>query len=165
MLREPYARTWRARTCAGWSRLGRRCCPTRACCRCSGRGTRATPTCSPPSSTTTRGRLAGDSYVRKPLFSREERTWSWSAGVAQPVLDQGYGAEGWDPARPVALPPEFDGRRPVVGAWMVGNEPRAWACARTTGPVTKNLARFVRTSSRLRGGRRRPPPAGAVRRR
>jgi glutathionylspermidine synthase len=85
----------------------------------------------------------GDSYVRKPLFSREGANVELvEGGVAQPVLDQGYGAEGWI-RQAVALPPEFDGRRPVVGAWMVGNEPAGLGVREDDGPVTKNLARFV----------------------
>jgi glutathionylspermidine synthase len=85
----------------------------------------------------------GDSYVRKPLFSREGANVEVvQGGVAEPVLDQGYGAEGWI-RQALAPPPDFDGRRPVVGAWMVGGEPAGLGVREDDGPVTKNLARFV----------------------
>ena len=40
-------------------------------------------------------------------------------------------------------PPDFDGKRPVVGAWMVGNEPAGIGVREDDSVVTKNLARFV----------------------
>ena len=49
-LRQARARARSPRRC-GWSRCGRRCCPTRRCWRCCGRCTPATPTCCPPTST------------------------------------------------------------------------------------------------------------------
>lgn len=82
-------------------------------------------------------------YVRKPLFSREGADIQVVApGVDEPVLEQGYGAEGWirQAFHPV---PEFDGRRPVVGAWIVGGEPAGMGIREDDSLVTKNLARFV----------------------
>jgi glutathionylspermidine synthase len=65
----------------------------------------------------------------------------WSA-VDEPVLDQGYGEEGAI-VQAYHPPPEFDGKRPVVGAWMVGNEPAGIGIREDDSVVTKNLARFV----------------------
>lgn len=84
----------------------------------------------------------GGRYVRKPLFSREGADIEVFGGPDVPVLRQGYGAEGailqaWAP------PPDFDGRRPVVGAWMAGHEPAGVGVREDDGPVTKDLARFV----------------------
>lgn len=83
-------------------------------------------------------------YVRKPLFSREGANVDvvGAEGVDAPVLDQGYGAEGRI-VQAYHPPPEFDGRRPVIGAWIVGNEPAGMGVREDDSVVTKNLARFV----------------------
>jgi glutathionylspermidine synthase len=82
-------------------------------------------------------------YVRKPLFSREGANLEVVAeGVQEPVLDQGYGADGWI-RQAYQPPPDFDGRRPVVGAWIVGAEPAGIGVREDDSVVTKNLARFV----------------------
>ncbi|MDB5456074.1 MAG: hypothetical protein JWP92_1659 [Caulobacter sp.] len=82
-------------------------------------------------------------YVRKPLFSREGANIEVVApGVAEPVLDQGYGAEGH--VRQAFHPPaDFAGRRPILGLWMVGDEPAGLGVREDDSLVTKNLARFV----------------------
>ena len=87
----------------------------------------------------------GGRYVRKPLFSREGANIEIVGGPdseREPVLDQGYGAEGAI-LQAYAPPPNFDGQRPVVGAWMVGNEPVGIGLREDDSVVTKNLARFV----------------------
>jgi glutathionylspermidine synthase len=84
----------------------------------------------------------GDRFVRKPLFSREGANVEIVGGHDEPVLDQGYGEEGAI-VQAYHPPPEFDGKRPVVGAWMVGNEPAGIGIREDDSVVTKNLARFV----------------------
>jgi glutathionylspermidine synthase len=85
----------------------------------------------------------GKSYVRKPLFSREGANIELVAeGRRARVLDQGYGEEGW--VRQALHPlPSFDGNYPVVGAWMVGEEPAGIGIREDRSRVTKNLSRFV----------------------
>jgi glutathionylspermidine synthase len=85
----------------------------------------------------------GETYVRKPLFSREGANVEVvGADAAEPVLDQGYGSEGWV-RQAYAPPPAFEGRRPVIGAWMVGDQPAGIGVREDDSAVTKNLARFV----------------------
>ena len=85
----------------------------------------------------------GKSYVRKPLFSREGANVELvAAGRRAPVLDQGYGEEGWIRQALHTLP-SFDGNYPVVGAWMVGDEPAGLGIREDRSRVTKNLSRFV----------------------
>jgi glutathionylspermidine synthase len=84
----------------------------------------------------------GGEYVRKPLFSREGANIEVVGGPGEPVLDQGYGAEGFI-RQAYAPPPDFDGRRPVIGAWMVGHEPAGIGVREDDGVVTKDLACFV----------------------
>jgi glutathionylspermidine synthase len=88
----------------------------------------------------------GGRFVRKPLFSREGANVEVVGGgpehLGEPVLDQGYGAEGAI-VQAYHPPPAFDGKRSVVGAWMVGNEPAGIGIREDDSVVTKNLARFV----------------------
>jgi glutathionylspermidine synthase len=85
----------------------------------------------------------GNSYVRKPLFSREGANVELVArGRRAKVLDQGYGEEGYirQALHPLTA---FDGNYPVVGAWMVGDEPAGVGLREDRSRVTKNLSRFV----------------------
>jgi glutathionylspermidine synthase len=85
----------------------------------------------------------GDSYARKPLFSREGADVAITRdGVAEPVLAGGYGAEGH--VRQAFHPaPVFDGQHAVIGAWIVGDEPAGIGIREDDALVTRNLARFV----------------------
>lgn len=85
----------------------------------------------------------GRSYVRKPLFSREGANIELvDDGRRAPVLDQGYGEEGHIRQ---ALHPltRFGGAYPVIGAWMVGDEPAGVGIREDRSKVTKNMSRFV----------------------
>lgn len=85
----------------------------------------------------------GHSYVRKPLFSREGANIAVVRdGVTEPVLDEGYGAEGFI-RQAFHPPPVFDGRYPVLGAWIVGDDAVGIGVREDEGIVTRNLARFV----------------------
>lgn len=85
----------------------------------------------------------GNSYVKKPLFSREGANVELvAAGRRAKVLDQGYGAEGY--VRQALHPlTAFGGAYPVVGAWMVGDEPAGVGVREDRSRVTKNLSRFI----------------------
>jgi glutathionylspermidine synthase len=85
----------------------------------------------------------GRSYVRKPLFSREGANIELvDRGRRAAVLDQGYGAEGHIRQALHTLT-RFDGNYPVMGVWMVGDEPVALGIREDRGRVTRNLSRFV----------------------
>jgi glutathionylspermidine synthase len=85
----------------------------------------------------------GNSYVRKPLFSREGANIELvDAGRKAAVLDQGYGEEGWI-RQALHVLPRFDGNYPVLGAWLVGDEPAGLGIREDRSRVTKNLSRFV----------------------
>jgi glutathionylspermidine synthase len=85
----------------------------------------------------------GETYVRKPLFSREGANVAIvEDGVGEPILDDGYGAEGF--IRQALYPaPTFDGLHAVVGAWIVGDEAAGIGMREDESRVTRNLARFV----------------------
>lgn len=85
----------------------------------------------------------GRSYVRKPLFSREGANIELVAdGRRARVLDQGYGAEGHirQALHPLTA---FDRNYPVVGAWIVGDEPAGVGIREDRSRVTRNLSRFI----------------------
>ncbi len=85
----------------------------------------------------------GARFVRKPLFSREGANVELhGADEAGTMINEGYGAEGWV-RQAYAPPPTFDDRRPVIGAWIVGDAPAGIGVREDDGPVTRNTARFV----------------------
>jgi glutathionylspermidine synthase len=85
----------------------------------------------------------GRSYVRKPLFSREGANVElYEKGRRARVLDQGYGAEGWI-RQALMAPPKFGANYPVVGAWMIGDEPAGMGVREDRGRITRDRSRFV----------------------
>jgi len=85
----------------------------------------------------------GARYVRKPFFSRE----GWDielvdGGEVQHGPAGGYGAEGHI-VQALAPLPDHDGFRPVVGSWIVGDEPVAMSIREDDVAITRDLARFV----------------------
>jgi glutathionylspermidine synthase len=88
-----------------------------------------------------RASALGPRHVRKPLFSREGANIE-VVGGDEPVLDQGYGQEG-AVLQAYHPPADFGGKRPVIGAWIVGNAPAGIGVREDDSVITKNLARFV----------------------
>jgi glutathionylspermidine synthase len=81
-------------------------------------------------------------YVRKPKLGREGANVAIVAPGHEQSTGGVYGAEGYvyqafDPLG------EFDGMRPVLGAWVVGEEAAGLGIRETTGLVTDNGAAFV----------------------
>ena len=85
----------------------------------------------------------GNSYARKPLFSREGANVElWTNGRKGRVLDQGYGAEGWI-RQELKPPPKFGANYPVVGSWVIGDQPAGVGVREDRGRVTRDRSRFV----------------------
>ena len=82
--------------------------------------------------------------VRKPLLSREGANVEiFSAEGARIAGEAGpYGAEGTI-RQGLAELPRFDGRRPLVGAWIVGDAPAGLCIRESDGPITGDGALFV----------------------
>jgi len=85
----------------------------------------------------------GRSFARKPLYSRE--------GANVLILREGhvlanaggpYGAEGFI-RQGLAELPDFDGWRPLVGAWIVGDAPAGLCVREGRGAVTTDAALCV----------------------
>lgn len=85
-----------------------------------------------------------EAYVKKPILSRE------GAGVSVTLFekelahtaDAGYGEEGYI-YQELAITPEFDGNRPILGSWIIGQEPGGMGVRETTTLVTDNMSKFV----------------------
>jgi glutathionylspermidine synthase len=89
-------------------------------------------------------RGVSEAHVRKPLLSREGAgvTVSLFGEVLESRDDAGYGAEGYV-YQALATLPSFDGRRPVLGAWVVGQEPAGLGIREAEGLITDNRSSFV----------------------
>ncbi|MBA9067261.1 glutathionylspermidine synthase [Methylobacterium sp. RAS18] len=85
----------------------------------------------------------GDAYVRKPLLSREGANVEiFSDGARVAGADGPYGAGGFI-RQGLAELPCFDGRRPLLGAWIVGETPAGLCIRESDGPITGDGALFV----------------------
>jgi len=82
-------------------------------------------------------------YVKKPILSREGANIQIvrGGGVLQQT-DGEYGKEGYVYQEFFPLP-EFDGNYPVIGSWIIGQEPAGMGIRESEGLVTGNLSRFV----------------------
>ncbi len=84
----------------------------------------------------------GSEYVKKPLLSREGSnvTLGRRKGVVRETGS--YGAEGFV-YQGLANMPAFGGRYPVIGSWIVGEEPAGIGIREDDSPITKNTSRFI----------------------
>jgi glutathionylspermidine synthase len=87
------------------------------------------------------GRFKTD-FVRKPLYSREGANVSITTGGKTFEQPGEYGEEGfiWQAYHPL---PQFGGNYPVIGSWIVGEEPAGIGIREDDSPITKNSSRFV----------------------
>ena len=85
----------------------------------------------------------GTSYVKKPLLSRE--------GANIEIVEHGrrleqttgdYGEEGYIYQEYCPLP-AFDGNYPLVGSWLIGQEPAGMGIRESSSLITNNKSRFV----------------------
>ncbi|GIH47019.1 glutathionylspermidine synthase family protein [Microbispora rosea] len=91
---------------------------------------------------------AGPGYVRKPLLGREGASMRIAAPGVEVETDGDYGREGFVHQEFLPLP-DFDGWRPVLGAWVVDDESAGLGIRETSGLVTDDTSSFV--PHRIRG--------------
>lgn len=84
----------------------------------------------------------GGRFARKPLLSREGANVTLVDGARTEVEPGPYGAEG-HVLQALAPLPDFEGRRPVVGSWVIGEEAAGLGLREGDGPITTDAARFV----------------------
>jgi glutathionylspermidine synthase len=85
----------------------------------------------------------GDSYVRKPLYSREGANVEIMVGGN--VIDADDGPYGAEPKilQAIAPLPVFDRNYAVLGSWLAAGVPAGLSVREDIGPITKNTSRFL----------------------
>jgi glutathionylspermidine synthase len=85
----------------------------------------------------------GNSYARKPLYSREGSNVALVVGGQTVDQDEGpYGAEGF--IRQAMSPlPQFAGNYTVLGSWFAGGKACGLSMREDASPITKNTSRFL----------------------
>jgi glutathionylspermidine synthase len=81
-------------------------------------------------------------YAKKPLLSREGANVTIHTMKEHLVSTGEYGAEGYV-FQQLAPIPSFDGKRPVIGSWIIGQEPGGMGVREADSWVTGNTSRFV----------------------
>jgi glutathionylspermidine synthase len=84
----------------------------------------------------------GADYVKKPLLSREGANVTIRSRGTVREQPGGYGGEGFV-YQAIAPLPSFEGRYPVIGSWIVGEEPAGIGIREDDSPITKNSSRFL----------------------
>jgi glutathionylspermidine synthase len=85
----------------------------------------------------------GDSYVSKPIHSREGANVAIVQGgrtVAETGGEYGDGPRIYQETHPL---PSFGGRYPVVGSWIVNGHACGMGIREDDGPITRNTSRFL----------------------
>jgi glutathionylspermidine synthase len=86
-------------------------------------------------------RFAGE-YAKKPLLAREGSNVTLRRRLGTVEHPGDYGEEGFV-YQGLAPLPEFDGRYPVIGSWIVGEQPAGIGIREDDSPITKNTSRFL----------------------
>jgi glutathionylspermidine synthase len=82
-------------------------------------------------------------YVKKPFLSREGANITIVESEKLIANSEGdYGAEGFIFQELCKLP-DFEGNFPVVGSWVVGQQPAGMGIRESNGLITDNLSRFI----------------------
>jgi glutathionylspermidine synthase len=88
-------------------------------------------------------RELGNSFVRKPLYSREGSNVAIVVGGEAIDQDAGpYGAEGFV-RQAVATLPHYTGNYAALGSWIAAGQPCGLSVREDVSPITKNTSRFV----------------------
>lgn len=87
--------------------------------------------------------VLGDSYVAKPLHSREGANVEIIIGGAVVDADDGPYRDEPRIMQAVAPLPDFSGNYAVVGSWIAAGAPAGLSVREDAGPITKNTSRFV----------------------
>ncbi|RYZ23569.1 MAG: glutathionylspermidine synthase family protein [Chitinophagaceae bacterium] len=82
-------------------------------------------------------------FVKKPILGREgANVHIVRGGELEQFVNGQYGKEGYIFQQLFELP-QFDGNYPVVGSWVIGQEPAGMGIREAEGLVTNNKSRFV----------------------
>lgn len=87
--------------------------------------------------------VLGQSYVRKPIYSREGANIAIVSGGETLEEQPGpYGSEGYI-RQGLAPLPDFAGQYPVIGSWIVDQTACGLSIREDENPVTGNTSRFI----------------------
>lgn len=82
-------------------------------------------------------------FVKKPILSREGANIQLvKDGEVLQATEGEYGKEGFIYQQLFELP-EFEGKYPIVGSWIIGQEPAGMGIREANSLITDNLSRFV----------------------
>ncbi|TWJ04720.1 glutathionylspermidine synthase [Mucilaginibacter frigoritolerans] len=82
-------------------------------------------------------------YVKKPLLSREGANITIVENEKLVASSEGeYGEEGFIFQELKKLP-DFNGNFPVIGSWVIGQQPAGIGIRESNGLITDNLSRFI----------------------
>jgi len=82
-------------------------------------------------------------YVKKPILSREGANIEIvQNNITLQKTEGQYGKEGYVYQELFTLP-EYDGNYPVIGSWVIGQEPAGMGIREANGLVTNNASRFM----------------------
>jgi glutathionylspermidine synthase len=85
----------------------------------------------------------GNSYTRKPLYSREGANVELIVSGTAVDKDPGpYGAEGFV-RQAIAPLPQWNGNYAVLGSWFAAGHPCGLSMREDLSPITKNTSRFL----------------------
>ena len=84
----------------------------------------------------------GETYVKKPRLGREGANITVCVNGCEVATEGEYGQEGFV-YQAFLPPPEFDGRHPVIGSWIVRDEPAGIGIREGALPITDNMSSFV----------------------
>jgi glutathionylspermidine synthase len=84
----------------------------------------------------------GQSFVKKPLFAREGANIELLKDGKRVTTEGTYGGEGFI-YQGIKELPEFDGRYPVIGSWIVNGLAAGIGIREDDTPITKNTSNFV----------------------
>lgn len=82
-------------------------------------------------------------YVKKPIYSREGANVEINHyGTVMAETDGEYGEEGYI-YQEYMQPVNYDGNFPVIGSWVVDQQPAGMGIREDTSMITGNLSRFI----------------------
>ena len=85
----------------------------------------------------------GVNYVKKPIFSREGANITMVENGKQLIETSGdYGSEGFIYQEMFPLP-DFNGKHPVIGSWIIGGKACGMGIREDDSLVTKNTSHFI----------------------
>lgn len=82
-------------------------------------------------------------WVRKPLFSREGANIDILDASGQAISSDGPYGDGAAILQAYHPLPEFDGNFPLIGSWVVGDEPVGMGMREDATLITQNTSRFI----------------------